>query len=168
MFIVVEGFDYNSIYDIANFLVEQIPNSTILREDRMWVSMWLDTMEQLPERSHEYFEYFCRARVEYGEEVEDCIKEGYIVINYDYYPATVCYYLENCHDLELRETFIGIYNEYFPQWKKPDLILIHSLPSDEESSREKNCYNQFHKIDDRVVYVKDKDEAWRIVKERLK
>jgi dTMP kinase len=178
MFIVVEGIDGSGKSTLAKFLAEKIPNSVILKED----VRWLNAMKKFPEIANMLFENFCVERVNYSKYIDKLLNSGYVVISDRYYPSTVCYQLEICENFDCKK-LVKIYNKYTSKWKKPDLILIPSVPFevclkrvkargeevDEVFLRKvKKCYNKFYEIDDKVVYVKSKNEAWRIVKERLK
>lgn len=177
MFIVVEGIDGNGKSTLAKSIAEKIPNSVIMKED----IRWLKAMEIIPEMAYDLFENFCKDRVEYSKLVEKYIKKGYVVISDRYYPSNVCYQLENCEKLQCKK-LVKIYNKYSPKWLKPDLILIPDTKLitclkriksrgeevDAEFLRKvKKCYDLFYQIDDAVVYVKNKEEALRVVKERL-
>jgi len=175
VFIVVEGIDGSGKSTLAKFLAEKIPNSVIMKED----TRWLEAMHQFPEIADMLFEDFCIERVEYSKRIDKLISSGYVVISDRYFPSTICYQLETCDNKKL----IEIYNKYFPQWRKPDLILIPSVPFvvclkrikargeevDEKFLRKvKKCYNMIEGIVDNVEYVKSKNHAWSIVKEVIK
>jgi dTMP kinase len=175
VFIVVEGIDGSGKSTLAKFIAEKIPNSMIMKED----TRWLEAMHQFPEIADMLFEHFCIERVEYSKKVDKLISSGYVVISDRYFPSTICYQLESCDNKKL----IEIYKKYFPQWRKPDLILIPSVPFrvcverikargeevDEKFLRKvKKCYNKISDVVDNVAYVKSKNHAWNIVKDLLK
>lgn len=178
MFIVVEGVDGSGKSTLAKFLAERIPNSVILKED----TRWLEAMHQFPEIADMLFEDFCAERVIYSKHVERLVRAGYVVISDRYYPSTLCYQLDNCEKFDCKK-MVEIYNKYYPQWKKPDLILIPSVPFvvclkrvrkrgeevDAKFLRKiKKCYNMIGNFIENVVYVKSKNHALTIVEEKIK
>jgi len=178
MFIVVEGIDGSGKSTLAKFIAERIPNSVLIKEN----TKWLKSMSQFPEIADMLFEDFCIERVNYSKRIDKLINSGYVVISDRYFPSTICYQLENCEDYDCKK-LVDIYNKYFPLWRKPDLILIPSVPFaiclrrvkergeevDAKFLRKvKKCYNMIEAIVDNVVYVKSKNHAWRIVEKLLK
>jgi dTMP kinase len=178
VFIVVEGIDGSGKSTLAKFLAEKIPNSVLMKEN----TKWLEAMKQFLEIADMLFKNFCLERVEYSKRVDKLIKLGHIVISDRYFPSTICYQLENCENLDC-EKLVKIYNKYFLKWRKPDLILIPSVPFevcverikargeevDELFLRKvKKCYNMIGDMVDNVVYVNSKNHALDIIKEMLK
>jgi dTMP kinase len=175
VFIVVEGIDGSGKSTLAKFLAEKISNSVLMKEN----TKWLEAMKQFPEIADMLFKDFCIERVEYSKKVDKLISSGYVVISDRYFPSTICYQLETCDN----KKFVEIYNKYFPKWRKPDLILIPSVPFevcvkrlkargeeiDEKFLRKvKKCYNKIRDVVDNVVYVNSKNHALDVVKEMLK
>jgi thymidylate kinase len=178
MFIVVEGIDGSGKSTIAKFITEQIPNSVLLKEN----TKWLEAMPKFPEIAPMLFEDFCNERVNYSRYVDRLINSGYVVISDRYFPSTICYQIDNCKKHECKK-LVEIYNKYYPQWRKPDLILIPATPFSVCINRIKergedvnfkslrkiyNCYNKISDIVDNVVYIKNKEEAWDVVSELIK
>jgi dTMP kinase len=178
VFIVVEGIDGSGKSTLAKFLAEKIPNSVLLKED----TRWLEAMHQFPEIADMLFEDFCAERVIYSKYVEMLVRSGYVVISDRYYPSTLCYQFENCDKFDCKK-IVEIYNKYYSQWKKPNFILIPSVPfaiclkrvkaRGEEVDvkflrRVKKCYNMIGSLLSNVVYVKSKNHALAIVEELLK
>ncbi|MBX0312566.1 MAG: dTMP kinase [Sulfurihydrogenibium sp.] len=178
MFIVVEGVDGSGKSTLAKYLAEKIPNSVLMKEN----TKWLEEMSKFPEIADMLFEDFCKERVNYSKRIEKLIKAGYIVISDRFYPSTICYQLENCEKYDCKK-MVEIYNKYYPQWLKPDLVLIPSVPFvvclkrirkrgeeiDAKFLRKvKKCYNMIGDIVDNVVYVKSKNHALDIVSELIK
>jgi dTMP kinase len=178
MFIVVEGIDGSGKTTLAKFLAEKIPNSVLLKED----TKRLEAMKQFPEIAYMLFENFCIERVNYSKYIDKLLNAGYVVISDRYYPSTICYQLESCENVDCKK-LVDIYNKYSPQWRKPDLVLIPSVPfaiclkriraRGEEVDvkflrKVKKCYNMIEAIVDNVEYVKSKNHAWSIVEELIK
>jgi thymidylate kinase len=175
---VVEGVDGSGKSTLAKFLAEKIPNSVLSKEN----TKWLEAMHHFPEIANMLFEDFCIERVNYSKRIEKLIKDGYVVISDRYYPSTLCYQFENCEKFDCKK-MLKIYNKYYHQWLKPDLILIPSVPFvvclkrvkargeevDAKFLRKiKKCYNMIGSFIDNVVYVKSKNHALAIVEEMLK
>jgi thymidylate kinase len=178
VFIVVEGVDGSGKSTLAKYIAEKIPNSVLIKEN----TKWLEEMDKFPEIASMLFEDFCNERVSYSQRIDRLINAGYVVISDRYYPSTICYQIENCEKQDCKK-LLQIYNKYYPQWKKPDLILIPSTPFaiclnrvksrgeevDAKFLRKvKRCYNMIDAIVDNVYYVKSKNHAWGIVEKFLK
>jgi dTMP kinase len=178
MFIVVEGVDGCGKSTLAKHIAEHIPNSVIIKEN----TKWLEEMDKFPEIANMLFEDFCKERVSYSNYIDRLISSGYVVISDRYYPSTICYQNEHCNKYECKK-LLKIFNKYYPQWRKPDLILIPSTPFaiclkrvkdrgeevDVEFLRKvKKCYNMIYTILDNVYYVKSKNQALSIVEKLMK
>jgi dTMP kinase len=178
LFVVIEGIDGSGKSTLAKFLAEKIPNSVLMKEN----TKWLEAMPQFPEIADMLFEDFCKERVNYSKRIEKLIKAGYVVISDRFYPSTICYQLENCEKYDCKK-MIEIYNKYYPQWLKPDLVLIPSVPFviclkrirkrgeevDAKFLRKvKKCYNMIGDMVDNVVYVRSKNYALAVIEEMLK
>jgi dTMP kinase len=178
MLITVEGIDGSGKSTIAKFIAEQIPNSVLLKEN----TKWLEAMPKFPEIASMLFEDFCNERVNYSKYVDRLISAGYVVISDRFYPSTICYQIDNCEKYDCKK-LVEIYNKYYPQWRKPDLILIPTTPfavcikrikeRGEEVDAKflkkvKSCYNKIGDTLDNVVYVSNKHHALEVVNELIK
>jgi dTMP kinase len=179
MFIVVEGIDGCGKTTLAKFLAEKIPNAIIMKED----THLLELMTSMPELAPELFISFCEYVADYSKQVKYFLDKGMVVISDRYSPSTVCYQLEaSCNKYDCKK-LVNIYNSYSETRLKPDLILIPDTPyitckerveargeefNDEFMLKVKKCYNQIRDLFDNVYYVKSKNHALSIVKEKMK
>jgi dTMP kinase len=178
VFIVVEGVDGCGKTTLAKFLAEKIPNSVLMKEN----TKWLEEMSKFPEIADMLFEDFCKERVSYSQRINKLISSGYVVISDRFYPSTICYQFENCENYDCKK-LIKIYEKYYPQWRKPDLILIPSESlkicikrikdrgekvNTKFLRKVKSCYDMLGDFSDNIVYSTSKNHAWCIVEELLK
>lgn len=179
MFIVVEGIDGCGKTTLAKFLAEKIPNSVIMKED----TRLLEMMSIMPEMAPELFVSFCEYVAEYSKQVKYFLKKGMVVISDRYSPSTICYQLEaSCDKFDCKK-LVEIYNAYSNTRLKPDLILIPDTPfmickerveargeefDDAFMLKVKRCYNQIRDLFDNVYYVRSKNHALSIVKEKAR
>jgi thymidylate kinase len=179
MFIVIEGIDGSGKTTLVKYLAEKLPNAIVMKED----TSLLEMMNEMPELAPEIFKSFCEYVAQYSKQVKYFLDKGMIVISDRYSPSTVCYQLEaSCGKFDCKK-LVEIYNSYSKTRLEPDLILIPDTPyitckerveargeefNDEFMLKVKKCYNQIGDLFNNVYYVKSKNHALSIVKDRLK
>jgi dTMP kinase len=176
MFVVVEGVDGSGKTTLLNILAKKIPNSIVLKEK----TDFINEMEQNPENALEIFERFCKDRIEIGKKIQDYLNRSKVVLMDRYIPSSICYQIELCREKGYDcKKILSVYQKYYFQWFRPDLIIIVDTDletciqrikergeiADKEILRKvKRCYDSLGDLLDNVYYVKNEQEAFSIIR----
>ena len=176
MFIVLEGIDGSGKTTLAGILNKKIPNSVSLKEN----SDFVVEMKKNPKKAVEIFEEFCKERIEFGKKVQEQLNLGKIVIVDRYFPSSMCYQIGTCKERGFDcKALINVYQKYYPQWVKPDLILIletdlktcierikeRGEPVEEDILRKvQSCYETLSGLIDNVYYIRNEKDAFSVIK----
>jgi dTMP kinase len=176
MFIVLEGIDGSGKTILINILNKKIPNSIVLKENTDFVAK----MNENPKKAVEIFEEFCIKRVEFSKQIQEYLDLGKTVLMDRYYPSSFCYQLKLCKDMGFDcNGIVNVYNKYYPQWLKPDVIFVMDTdleicieriksrgePVEEDILKKaKSCYESLSSLFDNVYYIRNENDAFSIIK----